>query len=230
MAVRTEHVKVVEYAEVRSCLSADLEQQRRYEWRLRGGYLWGLPGRTQWAEIVGASVIAGVEPRTITGWLAKGGPAGRPFPSPHRFLDRLYWELDTVQDWCAWYHAERPRRRGVVSYPTSHVWPVDRPEVTEMLAQDWAANPQRLSWRLWHQMGWLWGLYLLDGRTRGWYSETNWVDVVGASVIAGVAPRTITGWLAKGGPAEKPFPAAHRFLYRLYWPMDVVAAWSRARR
>lgn len=53
-----------------------------------------------------------------------------------------------------------------------------------------------------------------------------WVDIAGAAVVAGVQPRTITSWLAGGRPKLCPFPAASRFLYRLYWPLSVVEAWA----
>jgi hypothetical protein len=53
-----------------------------------------------------------------------------------------------------------------------------------------------------------------------------WVDIAGAAAVAGVRPRTITGWLARGRPASSPFPPAHRFMYRLYWPLSVVEEWA----
>lgn len=77
-------------------------------------------------------------------------------------------------------------------------------------------------WRYIGNRGWLWGLDLLNEDHRPWRGPGDWVDILGASVITGVAPKTITGWLAKGGPARHPFPPAYRFLYRLYWPMMVV--------
>lgn len=54
-----------------------------------------------------------------------------------------------------------------------------------------------------------------------------WVDIAGAEAITGVASRTITGWLARGGPKKAPFPAPHRFLYRLYWPLTTLEDWNR---
>ena len=59
--------------------------------------------------------------------------------------------------------------------------------------------------------GALLGLPELDGDV--------WADIAGAAAISGAAPKTITGWLSRGGPKHCPFPAAHRFLYRLYWPL-----------
>ena len=57
-----------------------------------------------------------------------------------------------------------------------------------------------------------------------------WVDIAGASAVSGAAPKTITGWLSRGGPKHCPFPAAHRFLYRLYWPLFQIEAWTAAYR
>jgi len=69
--------------------------------------------------------------------------------------------------------------------------------------------------------GALLGLPELDGDV--------WADIVGASAVSGAAPKTITGWLSRG-PKHCPFPAAHRFLYRLYWPLSQIAAWTAAYR
>ena len=49
-----------------------------------------------------------------------------------------------------------------------------------------------------------------------------WVDIAGAAAVGGVHPRTITGWLSRGRPATRPFPAARRYMYRLYWPLSQV--------
>ncbi|WP_067828370.1 hypothetical protein [Actinomadura kijaniata] len=54
-----------------------------------------------------------------------------------------------------------------------------------------------------------------------------WVDIAGAAAITGLQAKTITGYLTKGGPKAAPFPAAHRFLYRLYWPLSEVEAWAQ---
>lgn len=55
-----------------------------------------------------------------------------------------------------------------------------------------------------------------------------WADIAGAAAVAGVPPRTITGWLSRGGPKHCPFPAPHRFLYRLYWPLQTLQTWRQA--
>jgi len=68
--------------------------------------------------------------------------------------------------------------------------------------------------------GGLLGLPELEG-------DDIWVDTAGAAAVVGVHPRTITGWLTRGRPASGPFPAAHRFLYRLYWPLSVIEEWAR---
>lgn len=68
--------------------------------------------------------------------------------------------------------------------------------------------------------GSLLGLPELDGDV--------WVDIAGAAAVSGARPKTITGWLSRGGPKRCPFPAAHRFLYRLYWPLSQVEAWRAA--
>ena len=56
-----------------------------------------------------------------------------------------------------------------------------------------------------------------------------WVDIAGASAVSGAAPKTITGWLSRGGPKHGPFPAAHRFLYRLHWPLSQIEGGSGLR-
>lgn len=57
-----------------------------------------------------------------------------------------------------------------------------------------------------------------------------WVDSAGATAVTGIAPRTISGWLSKGGPKHCPFPAARRYLYRRYWPLSELQAWLAAYR
>lgn len=37
-------------------------------------------------------------------------------------------------------------------------------------------------------------------------SDGCWVDMAGAAALTEVAPRTITSWLARGGPIRNPFP------------------------
>ncbi len=55
-----------------------------------------------------------------------------------------------------------------------------------------------------------------------------WVDIAGAAALTEVLPKTITGWLNRGGTLRNPFPAPYRILYRLYWPRAEIEAW-RAR-
>ena len=52
-----------------------------------------------------------------------------------------------------------------------------------------------------------------------------WVDMAGAAALTGVAPKTITSWLARGGPVRNPFPTPARILYRLYWPRPDIESW-----
>lgn len=53
-----------------------------------------------------------------------------------------------------------------------------------------------------------------------------WVDIAGAAALTAVPPKTITSWLARGGPVRNPFPVPRRLLYRLYWPREQIAAWQ----
>ncbi|WP_433527775.1 hypothetical protein ACQPZ2_44115 (plasmid) [Nocardia pseudovaccinii] len=70
--------------------------------------------------------------------------------------------------------------------------------------------------------GRLWGLpELSDGDV--------WVDIAGAAAAVGAEPRTITSWLTRRGPKRHPFPPAHRYLYRLYWPLSVIQEWKESR-
>jgi hypothetical protein len=57
-----------------------------------------------------------------------------------------------------------------------------------------------------------------------------WTDIAGAAALTGVPPRTITSWLARGGPVRNPFPVPRRFLYRLYWPRDDIESWRKRER
>jgi hypothetical protein len=71
------------------------------------GRLFGLPelpGDDCWLDMAGAAAITGAPPKTITGWLARGGPVRNPFPVPHRFLYRLYWRRTEITSW----HAREP--------------------------------------------------------------------------------------------------------------------------
>lgn len=66
--------------------------------------------------------------------------------------------------------------------------------------------------------GALLGLPELDGDV--------WVDTAGAAAVTGVPPKTISGWLSRGKPKALPFPSAHRYLYRRYWPLSTLQAWA----
>lgn len=68
-------------------------------------------------------------------------------------------------------------------------------------------------------VGRLFGLPELPG-------DDCWIDMAGATALTGVPPKTITGWLTRGGPARNPFPIPQRFLYRLYWRGTEVASWQ----
>lgn len=50
--------------------------------------------------------------------------------------------------------------------------------------------------------------------------------MAGAAALTGVPPKTITSWLARGGPVRNPFPVPQRFLYRLYWRRVDIASWQ----
>jgi hypothetical protein len=55
-----------------------------------------------------------------------------------------------------------------------------------------------------------------------------WLDMAGATALTGIAPKTISSWLARGGPTRNPFPVPQRFLYRLYWRGTDIASWQTA--
>jgi hypothetical protein len=57
-----------------------------------------------------------------------------------------------------------------------------------------------------------------------------WTDIAGAAALTEIPPRTITSWLARGGPVRNPFPVPRRFLYRLYWPRDDIDLWRERER
>lgn len=89
------------------------EQHRRLaaEWdaaetgsadELTAGRVWGMPELDNgdcWVDAAGASVLIGVQVKTITSWLARGQPRENPFPTGHRLLYRLYWPLSEIQAW-----------------------------------------------------------------------------------------------------------------------------------
>ncbi|RJQ70545.1 hypothetical protein D5S17_28875 [Pseudonocardiaceae bacterium YIM PH 21723] len=106
-------------------------------------------------------------------------------------------------------------REPIEHQPTEHVAEASQAEQAVDLAAEWdrvqAGDQQPTGGRVW-------GLpELAEGEL--------WVDIAGASVIAGIPSKSITAYLAQGRPKRNPFPAAHRFLYRLYWPMGVIQAW-----
>jgi hypothetical protein len=66
------------------------------------GRLFGLPelpGDDYWLDMAGATAVTGVPPKTITSWLARGGPVRNPFPAPQRLLYRLYWRITEITSW-----------------------------------------------------------------------------------------------------------------------------------
>jgi hypothetical protein len=90
----------VRLAEQRSVLAAAVSAGRP----IPAGRLFGLPelpGDDYWVDIAGASALTGVLPKTITSWLARGGPKRNPFPAPHRHLYRLHWTRAEINSWQA---------------------------------------------------------------------------------------------------------------------------------
>jgi hypothetical protein len=86
--------------------AAQIRQARAEGGKPPAGRLLGLPELPDgdvWVDIAGAEAVTGILSRTITGWLARGGPKKAPFPAPHRFLYRLYWPLSTLEDWASDY-------------------------------------------------------------------------------------------------------------------------------
>ena len=53
-----------------------------------------------------------------------------------------------------------------------------------------------------------------------------WLDMAGAAAVTRVPPKTITGWLARGGPVRNPFPVPQRLLYRLFWRETEITSWQ----
>ena len=77
-----------------------------------------LPGNDHWVDMAGATALTGIPPKTITSWLARGGPVRNPFPVPQRFLYRLYWTGADIASWQAKETAagrQPPARRGCSS-------------------------------------------------------------------------------------------------------------------
>lgn len=102
----TEHVEVADLSE----LSRDLRYAVRTGAEVPAGRLWGLPELPTgecWVDMAGAAVLADVAPRTITSWLARGGPKLCPFPGGSRFMYRLYWPRSVITSWVQEYRAAR---------------------------------------------------------------------------------------------------------------------------
>jgi hypothetical protein len=55
--------------------------------------------------------------------------------------------------------------------------------------------------------------------------EDTWLTTNEVAERLGVAPKTITGWIARGGPKSCPFPKGTRVNYRNYWPAKVIDDW-----
>lgn len=64
-----------------------------------------LPGDV-WVDMVGAATVVGVQPRTITQWVSRNEPKCCPFPTPYRYLYRLYWPLMIIESWHAEYSSK----------------------------------------------------------------------------------------------------------------------------
>jgi hypothetical protein len=56
--------------------------------------------------------------------------------------------------------------------------------------------------------------------------DDYWLDSAGVTAVAGVPPKTVTSWLARGGPVRNPFPVPQRILYRLYWRGTEIISWQ----
>jgi len=56
--------------------------------------------------------------------------------------------------------------------------------------------------------------------------DDYWVDMAGATALTGIPPKTITSWLARGGPVRNPFPVPQRLLYRLHWRGSEIISWQ----
>lgn len=113
---------VIEYeptepTEVLSLADA-LDELRKARAELRtppAGRLLGLPELEDdvWVDIAGAAHLAGVQPKTITAWLTRGGPARDHFPAPRRVLYRLYWPAREVEAWAGRRENRDPEGRPI---------------------------------------------------------------------------------------------------------------------
>ena len=93
---RAGHIELAAHA---SALAEAVRAGRAYPRRLLG--LPELPGNDYWADMAGATALTGIPPKTISSWLARGGPVRNPFPVPQRFLYRLYWRGTDIASWQA---------------------------------------------------------------------------------------------------------------------------------
>ena len=89
----------VELAARARALTEALQTGRRPAGRLLG--LPELPDDDYWLDTAGVTALTGIRPKTISSWLARGGPVRNPFPVPQRFLYRLYWRGASVLSWLA---------------------------------------------------------------------------------------------------------------------------------
>jgi hypothetical protein len=99
-AIREPKVGYIELAAHASALTEAVRAGRT----VPKGRLFGLPelpGDDYWVDTAGATAITGIPPKTISGWLARGGPARNPFPVPQRLLYRLYWRETDITSWQA---------------------------------------------------------------------------------------------------------------------------------
>jgi hypothetical protein len=96
----TEPVETVDLAE----LAGQIQAARASGAEPPAGRLLGLPelpGGDVWVDMAGASAITGLQPKTITGFLARGTPKAHPFPAAYRFLYRNYWPMGVIEEWVA---------------------------------------------------------------------------------------------------------------------------------
>lgn len=94
---RTGHIELAAHASV-------LAEAVRAGRTVPAGRLLGLPelpGDDYWVDMAGATALTGIPPKTISSWLARGGPVRNPFPVPQRFLYRLYWRGTDITSWQA---------------------------------------------------------------------------------------------------------------------------------
>lgn len=56
--------------------------------------------------------------------------------------------------------------------------------------------------------------------------DETWLTTSQVAERLGVAPKTITGWTARGGPKACPFPKGTQIHYRNYWPASVIDQWD----